>query len=77
MVLQHSLKEQHHVNNSWQLKGIMITVKHKDNPPFSFPPSLSEMQEEQKGIKVKTGIKICRSYTCSFEFMLVNISSVQ
>lgn len=51
--LLHSLKKQHRVNNSWQFKETMITLKYKDNLSLPFPPSLNEIWEGKKVLKLK------------------------
>lgn len=65
----HSLKEQHCVNNDWQLKETVITLKHKDNLPLPFPTSLSEIWEEKKVLKLKQELKNLQELYMLFKFV--------
>lgn len=65
-----SLKKQHCINNNWQLKETMITLKHKDNLSIPSPPALNETWEGKKGVEVKTWIRIYNSYPCSLSFCI-------
>lgn len=56
----------------------MITLKHKDNLPCPFPPSLSEIWKGgEKVLKLKHEFKNLQELHMLSDLVLVNISSVQ
>lgn len=74
----YTLEKQHCVNNSWQLKETMITLKHKKTTQtILFPPALNETWEGIKDVEVKTGIINLWQLSMPFELLWACIASVQ